>query len=197
MLLKNRNEAFVLLCDITCSFFNDMALLFQSEKIQVRQINQCDPVYLQVLAIRNVILTQPLRGDLFQQDLSEETNDIVLIAEVKNKNTIFASNTISPVAESESATSIVVGCLMLREYDEITFKLRQMAVIPEARGQNIGKLLVGQAEILSKSIGKKRIHIHSRLTSIGFYEKLGYKVKSDKFDENGLLYVAMDKILLL
>jgi len=52
--------------------------------------------------------------------------------------------------------------------------LGRVVVLPEYRGQGLGKKVVSEAETWAKELGYKQIDIDSRIEAIKFYEKLGY-----------------------
>lgn len=62
------------------------------------------------------------------------------------------------------------------------FQLRGMAVLQEYQGQGIGAVLVKQSE--NRVIEQKGslIWLNSRQVAVNFYERLGYKISSDKFE---------------
>ena len=51
------------------------------------------------------------------------------------------------------------------------------------------------AENLSRDKGYKKIMMHARDTAVGFYEKFGYKIKSDPFIEVKVPHHVMEKLL--
>ena len=74
--------------------------------------------------------------------------------------------------------------------------LGRVVVLPEYRGQELGRRAVNEAETWIKELGYNEIKIDSRTEAVGFYEKLGYGhvddnvIKSGNFD-----CVKMNKIL--
>jgi ribosomal protein S18 acetylase RimI-like enzyme len=75
-------------------------------------------------------------------------------------------------------------------------RLRQMAVHDSVQGKGIGASIMSFAENIAKDKGYKYMVMHARDTAIGFYEKFGYKVKSDEFEEVGLSHHIMEKELI-
>ena len=51
------------------------------------------------------------------------------------------------------------------------------------------------AENLARDRGIKKIEMHARKAAVGFYEKLGYKVKGDEFEEVTIPHYVMEKAL--
>ncbi len=63
--------------------------------------------------------------------------------------------------------------------------LGRVVVLPEYRGEHLGTLVVEEAEHWIRDLGYREIIIDSRLEAIGFYEKLGYKIISEKIIKSG------------
>jgi predicted GNAT family N-acyltransferase len=74
-------------------------------------------------------------------------------------------------------------------------KLRQMATAKHVRGKGYGVALVQALEKHATEIGIEKIVLHSRHYAVGFYEKLGYQVTSDVFQEVGINHFMMNKQL--
>lgn len=143
--------------------------------ILVKEITVQSPEYQQVWQLREDVLRKPLGLSLKDEDLSGDANDIILVAMLKDK---------------------VVGCIILHKKEGRTMKLRQMAIAENMQGQNIGKLLVVSAEMLSMAYGYNKTDMHARMVAKGFYEKMGYKASGDIFTEVGIPHVKMNKILM-
>lgn len=64
----------------------------------------------------------------------------------------------------------------------------RVVVLPEYRGQELGRKAITEAEKWIKELGYKSICIESRIEAVGFYQKLGFIqtdtciVKSGQFD---------------
>jgi predicted GNAT family N-acyltransferase len=143
--------------------------------LSIRIINHSDPAYPAVIDLRQRILRAPLGLDIRDEDLSGETEEVILIAE---------------------DNGVLAGCLLLQHKDPTTFKLRQMAVDTAWQRKSIGAQLVAEAERYARSVGKTRIVLHARMTAMSFYRKSGYDVCSDSFTEVGIPHVLMKKNLL-
>ena len=74
------------------------------------------------------------------------------------------------------------------EISEKEVILGRVVVLPEYRGNNIGRKVVNEAEQWITELGYDEIIIDSRVEAVKFYEKLGYvcldgsKIKSGNFD---------------
>lgn len=88
----------------------------------------------------------------------------------------------------------VVGVVVLvPHYKKGIGKLRQMATAEKVRGKGYGIQLVKALEEYAAKNGMTSILLHSRHYAAGFYEKLGYKITSDVFQEVGMDHFAMEK----
>lgn len=138
------------------------------------KIDIADPRYASVLSLRHTILREPLGLDLYQEDLTQEENDAIFIAENKFQQ--------------------VIGCLLLSPLEDQSFKLRQMAIAASEQGKGTGAALVKFAEEFVLERREYSIVLHARSVAIGFYEKLGYKTVGSSFEEVGLLHFKMKKV---
>jgi ribosomal protein S18 acetylase RimI-like enzyme len=130
--------------------------------------------YQQMLKLRDLVLRKPL-GLTFSADELEQEKNNLLIAAYEDKQ--------------------MLGCCMLVEEDPETVRLRQMAVINDLQGKGIGKALMTFAENLARDRGYKRITMHARKNAIGFYEKLGYRIRGSEFQELTIPHFLMEKDL--
>ncbi len=130
------------------------------------------PQYAQSIALRTDILRKPL-GLVF------EIKDI--LEEIKSLHFGFFDECYS-----------ILACLYLKPLNNFML-LKQMAVKDTVQGKGIGRALILEAESVVLMLGYKQIQLHARETAIGFYEKLGYKIISEKFEEIGITHFKMEK----
>ncbi|MBP5530160.1 MAG: GNAT family N-acetyltransferase [Lachnospiraceae bacterium] len=71
------------------------------------------------------------------------------------------------------------------EVSEKDVVLGRVVVLPEYRGKGIGVLVVNEAEKWIKELGYCKVIVDSRLTAIGFYEKLGYQKEAEDVIQSG------------
>ena len=71
------------------------------------------------------------------------------------------------------------------EVSEKDVVLGRVVVLPEYRGKGIGVLVVNEAEKWIKELGYCKAIVDSRLTAIGFYEKLGYQKEAEDVIQSG------------
>jgi len=130
--------------------------------------------YHQMVNLRNEILRKPLGLHFTKEELEQEKHEILIGAFEDDK---------------------MLGCCMLVKSSEKTCRLRQMAVINKLQGKGIGKALMTFAENLARDRGYKKIIMHARKSAIGFYERLGYNVIGDEFQEVTVSHYVMEKNL--
>jgi len=130
--------------------------------------------YKQMVNLRYNILRKPL-GLNFTPDELEKEKDQVLIGAFEEDQ--------------------MLGCCMLVKLNDKTMRLRQMAVPNNLQGKGIGRALMNFAENISRDLGYKKIMMHARKTAIGFYEKFGYKICSEEFEEITVPHYQMEKSL--
>ncbi len=137
-------------------------------------IDHGSPEYLQMVKMRDEILRKPLGLGFSQQELDNEKDNMLIGA-----------------FEDEQ----MLGCCMLVEENPDTVRLRQMAVLNDLQGKGIGKALMNFAENLARDRGYKILSMHARKNSVGFYEKMGYKITSNEFTEVTIPHYVMEKDL--
>lgn len=130
--------------------------------------------YNKMVELRYNILRKPLDLEFTAEELEKETSDILIGA-----------------FEDED----MLGCCILTKVGPQTVRLRQMAVKPGLQGKGIGRVLMQFAENLARDRGNTTITMHSRKSAIGFYEKLGYRVVGDEFNEVTIPHFVMEKDL--
>jgi ribosomal protein S18 acetylase RimI-like enzyme len=130
--------------------------------------------YQQMIKLRDTVLRKPLGLSFTPEDLEKEKDNMLIGA-----------------FEDER----MLGCCMLVEEQPYIVRLRQMAVLNDLQGKGIGRALMNFAENIARDRGYKIIRMHARNNSVGFYEKVGYKVKGDQFIEITIPHYVMEKEL--
>ena len=140
----------------------------------LKQIDHGSEDYNKMIVLRKQILRQPLGLSFTEEELNKEKDEILIAA--------FDED-------------LILGCCVLSKIDEETIRLRQMAVQDTLQGKGIGASIMTFAENLARDKGYKFMIMHARNTAVGFYEKIGYKVKGDEFIEVNLPHHVMEKEL--
>jgi len=130
--------------------------------------------YQQMVKLRDDMLRKPL-GLSFSSGELEEEKDNLLIGAFEDGN--------------------ILGCCMLVQEKPDVVKLRQMAVLNYVQGKGIGRALMQFAENLARDHGYRILTMHARKNAVGFYEKMGYRVIGDEFQEVSIPHYEMQKQL--
>lgn len=124
--------------------------------------------------LRYLILRKPLGLTFSDEDLEKEKEDILIGCFEDDK---------------------LEGCCLLTDCGNKTVRLRQMAVLSGLQGKGIGRVLMQFAENIARDRGYKKMVMHARKTAIGFYEKLGYRITGEEFEEVTIPHYTMEKNL--
>jgi predicted GNAT family N-acyltransferase len=130
--------------------------------------------YQEMVELRRAILRKPLGLEFDPKELEREKEDILIGCFEDDK---------------------LEGCCLLTKEGEKAVRLRQMAVLSGLQGKGFGRVLMQFAENIARDRGYQKITMHARKTAVGFYEKLGYKVTSDEFQELSIPHYIMEKEL--
>lgn len=142
--------------------------------MEIKLIDTDSPEYEKVLTLRNDILRKPLGLDLKNEDLSDEKNQYIIVAENNNQ---------------------IIACVLLKIIDKDTIQIRQMAVSPTEQKKGRGSMLMIYAENFCKLNEYYEIVLHARKSAVDFYQKLNYQIVSDEFIEVGIPHHIMRKKL--
>lgn len=95
------------------------------------------------------------------------------------------------VVASAGGTVIGTGRLVIHaEYA----KVGRMAVLREWRGSGAGRAILRALIVEAASRGSARIALHAQVHAIGFYERSGFRVVGDEFDEAGIPHRRMERV---
>ena len=135
------------------------------------------PEYKQMVELRSKILRIPLGLSFTEEQLAAEKDDILL-------------------GSFEEKDKFLKGCCILSKVDDLTIKLRQMAVSDDFQGKGIGRQVIVFAEKVAKEKGFKKIIMNARKSVEGFYGKLGYTIVGDEFIEVSIPHYKMEKTII-
>ncbi|MEF8807161.1 GNAT family N-acetyltransferase [Natronomonas sp.] len=88
-----------------------------------------------------------------------------------------------------------VGAARIRDYDDSTAKVERVAVVESERETGLGRKIMAVVEDTARAEGYEEIVLHAQAPVIGFYERLGYEITSEEFDEAGIPHREMRKSL--
>ncbi len=74
-------------------------------------------------------------------------------------------------------------------------KIGRIAVKAGLRGRGIGTLILGQLLHEAYHRGIREPYLHAQVQAVPFYEKLGFRIEGDVFDEAGISHVRMKHAL--
>jgi predicted GNAT family N-acyltransferase len=137
-------------------------------------IDHGSPRYQQMVKLREDILRKPLGMYFTPEELETEKENLLMAAYEDDQ---------------------LLGCCMLVEEGPQTVRLRQMAVLNDLQGKGVGRALMTFAENLARDRGYHVITMHARKNARGFYEKMGYRVSGDEFEEITIPHYVMEKQL--
>lgn len=70
-------------------------------------------------------------------------------------------------------------------------RIGRMAVLPEYRGQGIGRQILDAAVARASELGFRRVTLHAQLAVVDFYRKAGFLPEGNEFSEAGIQHQAM------
>ncbi|MEM8968917.1 MAG: tRNA uridine-5-carboxymethylaminomethyl(34) synthesis GTPase MnmE [Bacteroidota bacterium] len=94
-------------------------------------------------------------------------------------------------------TDDLLGTLVMKPLTDRQIKMRQVAVYLGHQKKGIGQKMVAASEIFSEHQGYREIVLSARVPAVPFYEKLGYKVISEMYEEVGIDHYKMSKTLTI
>ena len=100
--------------------------------------------------------------------------------------------------KDEAATHVVayddgtpIGAARLREYEKSTAKVERVAVLAPRRGEGLGRDLMAEVEAIAADEGFDSVVLHAQVPVVAFYERLGYEVTSEEFEDAGIPHREM------
>lgn len=86
----------------------------------------------------------------------------------------------------------VLACLRVFRFDESHSQIGRVVDSSAVRGTGVGKsLMLKGIDVAKEHFPGLPILIHAQQYAKGFYEKCGFEVSSDPFDEDGIPHVEM------
>ncbi|MGV6987818.1 GNAT family N-acetyltransferase [Testudinibacter sp. P80/BLE/0925] len=94
-----------------------------------------------------------------------------------------------------SADNQPLATARIYPYADGVYKLQRIAVLQSQRGKALGERLMAEMERRAQAQGVKRLILGAQDSAIGFYQKCGYQVYGDGYDEEGVPHHMMEKRL--
>ncbi len=135
-----------------------------------------------MIAIRRISLTEtlPVRSIALRKG---QSYDKCLVPEDSNEDVFHIGGV---VGENVIGTASFFA-KNFAEYGANGFQLRMMGVLPEYRGQNVGRAIVEYSlAILKSDYQAVYVWCHAREVAYDFYAKLGFSFMSAEFDIAGI-----------
>ena len=76
-----------------------------------------------------------------------------------------------------------------------TARFGRLCVRASARGTGVGALLLAEAEREARAAGARRIGMHAQTDALGLYRRAGFRPYGERFDEEGIEHLGMEKDL--
>ena len=74
-------------------------------------------------------------------------------------------------------------------------KIGRVAVLPQYRGQGMGRVLMVALEAIAQQAGLSQVWVNAQVSAQGFYEKQGYVAEGETFLEADIPHLRMTKAL--
>lgn len=74
-------------------------------------------------------------------------------------------------------------------------KIERICVLKDYRANGYGKEIICTLERIAAWQEKKKIKLHGQVQASGFYQKLGYSIASEIFNEDGIDHYLLEKHL--
>lgn len=84
-----------------------------------------------------------------------------------------------------------VGTARYRRIDDRQAKVERVAVLSSQRGKKVGQAIMDAIEYAAWQQYIPSLVLDSQLTASGFYERMGYQIEGDVFEDVGIPHVKM------
>jgi predicted GNAT family N-acyltransferase len=129
--------------------------------------------YEAAVELRQAILRKPL-GLCFSQEYLEKEKEYIHFAGLKNGEVVAAASLVP---------------------EQLTCKMRQVAVRADIQGLGVGSGLIDYCEAYAKAQKFQSLYCHARVEAVPFYTKKGYLYEGEYFMEIGIPHIKMIKEL--
>ncbi|WP_233442741.1 GNAT family N-acetyltransferase [Trichococcus shcherbakoviae] len=91
--------------------------------------------------------------------------------------------------------SVPVATARIYPMENGKYKVQRVAIRKAVREKKYGSILMQEIERHVRELGGKRLFLGAQNHAIGFYEKVGYKICGEEYEEAGIQHHDMDKML--
>jgi predicted GNAT family N-acyltransferase len=135
----------------------------------------------------------------------DATSDLMPAVFAVRHQVFVEEQAVPPALERDEFDALAIHLVALRGEEVIgtlrivvgggSAKIGRMAVLMEHRNSGIGSRLMERAAEVAGSMNVGDIVLHAQLSARTFYERLGYRVEGDVFEEAGIAHVSMRKAI--
>jgi predicted GNAT family N-acyltransferase len=140
----------------------------------IQLIHHGSQPYEETVALRDDVLRKPLGLSFTPEGLATEASDYHVACYRDGR---------------------LAGCLILTPAAGNSLKMRQVAVAEGLQGQGIGTAMVAFSERFARERNISEITMHARESAVPFYERLGYELFGERFEEVTIPHWKMRKRL--
>lgn len=142
--------------------------------MEIKRISTEHPLYKQEQNLRNEVLLRPIGVPDHAWEMYDK-----------------ASYHFLAVDNNEVWGCVVLRPLVNEKHKNSTAQLMQMAVKSNLQSKGIGRKLVDDLLVFAKEEGFEKVICHARNNVVVFYEKLGFQVYGEPFEEVGIQHRHM------
>lgn len=129
--------------------------------------------YVAAVRLRDEILWHPAGAATTDEDIAAESALIHVAG--------FASG------------KLCATCLLASEGGPV--RMKRVAVASTFQDEGIGSAMLRFCEEHARAMGASEIYAHARESAVRFYEKTGYVIEGESFEEDGIPHVVVRKKL--
>ena len=74
-------------------------------------------------------------------------------------------------------------------------KVGRLAVLEKVRGRGLGTALMNSLHGIARDNSLSRVWCNAQVVAVPFYERMGYRITSEPFDEANIAHVRMERAL--
>lgn len=89
----------------------------------------------------------------------------------------------------------IATCRLFWCQEEDSYHIGRIAVLKEYRGKGIGRIIMDEAEKLTRSLGGKTLRLGGQVHAAGFYDKIGYERCGEEYLDEGCPHIPFIKYL--
>ena len=98
------------------------------------------------------------------------------------------------VAVDDADYAVLGTCRLLHGSDGV-MRVARLCVRASARGRGVGAALLLEAEREARAAGARILAMHAQTHALSLYESLGYEPRGERFVEEGIEHLTMEKAL--